>query len=99
MCDVLGGSVARACPAGSFCVDGEAVLCPFQSTSREGSSSIDNCVCDAGLSLVLNTTCEVFIPAAPGSSILSPGVIAGIVAGVVVVVGEGLGASCGEFSG
>jgi hypothetical protein len=43
-------------------------------------------VCDAGLSLVANTTCDVIVIAAAAGSPMSPGVIAGIVVGGVVVV-------------
>jgi hypothetical protein len=96
VCDMLGGSVAGVCPAGSYCVAGEAVVCPFHSTSKEGSGSIDDCVCDAGLSLVANTTCDVVVVAA--GSPMSPGVIAGIVVGGVVVVGAVVGGVLSWYS-
>jgi hypothetical protein len=70
-------------------VAGEAVVCPFQSTSKEGSDSIDDCVCEAGLSLIANTTCGV-VGVAAGSP-MSPGAIAGIVAGGVVAAGVVVG--------
>ncbi len=85
MCDALGGSAMKECPAGSYCVAGEAVACPFESTSRAGSDSVDDCVCNAGLSLVANTTCESVV--LDESSVWTPGVIACVVAGCVLVVG------------
>jgi hypothetical protein len=87
LCDILGGSAVGVCPVGSYCVAGEAaVVCPFQSTSREGSDSIDDCVCDLGLSLFANTSCEIITEKVPEPSIWSAGVIAGVVVAVVVVV-------------
>jgi hypothetical protein len=87
LCDILGGSAVGVCPVGSYCVAGEvAVVCPFQSTSREGSDSIDDCVCDLGFSLFANTSCEIITEKVPEPSIWSAGVIAGVVVAVVVVV-------------
>ncbi len=85
MCDALGGSAMKECPAGSYCVAGKAVACPFESTSRAGSDSVDDCVCDAGLSLVANSICESVV--LDESSVWTPSVIACVVAGCVSVVG------------
>ena len=80
------------CPAGSYCVAGEKVVCPLNSASKTGSDSIDDCVCDAGLSLVANTTCEVILPdTTESSSLWTPPVIAGVVVGSVVFVGGMVG--------
>ena len=93
LCNTLGGSAAGVCPPGSFCVEGgDAVICPFHSTSIEGSDSIDDCVCESGLSLFANVSCEVILVAVPvaeeeeadgGGSLWSAGVIAGVVVGSV----------------
>ena len=91
LCNELGGSAAGICPTGSFCVAGRAVVCPFQSTSKEGSDSIDDCVCDAGLSLFANVSCEVIIISSVGkvndqAAAWSVGVIAGVAVGGSAVV-------------
>ena len=91
LCDEQGSSAAGVCPIGSFCVAGRAIVCPFQSTSREGSNSIDDCMCDAGLSLVANVSCEVIVISSVGTVddqgvFWSMAVIAGVAAGVGLVV-------------
>jgi cytochrome b subunit of formate dehydrogenase len=43
-------------------------------------------VCDLGLSLFANTSCEIITEKVPEPSIWSAGVIAGVVVAVVVVV-------------
>jgi hypothetical protein len=102
LCNTLGGSAAGVCPSGSFCVAGEAKICPFHSTSKEGSDSIDDCVCESGLSLFANVSCEVsvvvvVVPVAEktadggGGFPWSAGVIAGVVVGSVVVVTAAVG--------
>ena len=88
LCDLLGGSAAGVCPAGSYCVAGEvSVVCPFKSTSKEGSDSIDDCVCELGLSLLANTYCGRITEQVASPSFWTAGAIAGVVVGGVVVFG------------